>query len=73
MAALPDNRLFLSRQQPAQIAYVKFLQEHPAAAEAHLACAELLSENGNLRAAVAHWHTAQQLEPGNAAIANSLG
>ncbi len=32
-----------------------------------------LSEHNNLRAAIIHWRTAQQLAPGNAAIANALG
>ena len=72
-AAPAENRLFGSRQQRAQMVHEKFLQEHPASVAAHLAYAEFLSENGNLRAAVVHWRTAQQLEPENAATANSLG
>lgn len=62
-----------ARQQHTQRAHEKYLQEHPASAPAHLAYAGFLSENGNLRAAIVHWRTAQQLEPGNAATANSLG
>jgi Flp pilus assembly protein TadD len=49
------------------------LQEHPDSAEAHRVYAEFLSDNGNLRAAIVHWRTAQHLEPTNAATANSLG
>lgn len=59
--------------QHEQIAHEKFLQEHSGSAAAHSRYAEFLSGRGNLRAAIAHWQTAQQLAPGNAAIANSLG
>jgi tetratricopeptide (TPR) repeat protein len=72
-AAPVENRFFGSRQQRAQMVHERFLQEHPASVAGHLAYAEFLSENGNLRAAVVHWRIAQQLEPGNAATANSLG
>lgn len=57
----------------AQVAYETILQEGPASAAAHRASAEFLADTGNLRAAIAHWRRAQQLEPGNAATANSLG
>jgi|KBSMisStandDraft_5_1062788.scaffolds.fasta_scaffold40994_3 tetratricopeptide (TPR) repeat protein len=63
----------LAAQRRAQVSHEKILQEHPTSAPAHLAYAEFLSENGNLRAAIAHWHEAQRLDPGNAATANSLG
>lgn len=57
----------------AQIAHEKILQENPASARAHRAYAEFLSDHGNLRAAIVHWRQAQQIEPNNAATANSLG
>lgn len=72
-AAPAKDRLLGAADQQEQIGHEKFLQEHPGSAAAHLSYAEFLAENGNLRAAVAHWHTAQQLAPSNAAIANSLG
>ena len=72
-AAPAGTRLFDSPEQRAQLVHEKFLQEHPSSIPAHLAYAEFLSDNGNLRAAMVHWRTAQQLEPGNAATANSLG
>ncbi|MEO8439444.1 MAG: hypothetical protein ABI540_04395 [Spartobacteria bacterium] len=59
--------------QREQTRHDKFLQDHPESASAHQAYAEYLAEEGNLRAAIVHWRTAQLLEPRNAAIANSLG
>jgi Flp pilus assembly protein TadD len=67
------DSIFGSRQQRAQAVHEKFLQEHPGSVPGHLAYAEFLSENGNLRAAIVHWRNAQQLQPRNAATANSLG
>ena len=72
-AAPAENRFFGSSQQRAQMVHEKFLQEHPTSVAAHIAYAEFLFESGNLRAAVVHFRTAQQLDPKNAAIANSLG
>jgi tetratricopeptide (TPR) repeat protein len=72
-AAPAEDRLLGTPDQREQIGHEKFLQEHPGSAAAHSSYAEFLSERGNLRAAIAHWRTAQQLAPGNAAIANSLG
>ena len=71
--AQADEGAFATARRRAQVTHEKFLQEHPTSAPAHLVYAEFLSDNGNLRAAIAHWHAAQRLEPGNAAIANSLG
>jgi Flp pilus assembly protein TadD len=71
--AQTQDQDFDSALRRAQVAHEKILQEHPASVPAHLAYAEFLSENGNLRAAIAHWRQAQRLEPVNAAIANSLG
>src|SRR5437870_2964399 len=56
-----------------QTAFRKSLQDHPGSAAAHLAFAEFLSDSGMLRAAIVHWQAAQQIEPANAATANSLG
>lgn len=72
-AAPAKDRLLSAADQREQIGHEKFLQEHPGSAAAHLSYAEFLAENGNLRAAIAHWRTAQELAPSNAAIANSLG
>ncbi len=72
-AAPAEDRLPGAGAQQEQIGHEKFLQEHPGSAAAHSSYAEFLSEHGNLRAAVAHWQTAQQLAPSDAAIANSLG
>jgi tetratricopeptide (TPR) repeat protein len=68
-----EERAPVAAQRLAQVSHEKILQEHPTSAAAHLAYAEFLSENGNLRAAIAHWREAQRLDPGNAATANSLG
>lgn len=73
MAAPVSERALGARDQGEQILHEKFLQEHPGSAAAHSSYAEFLSEEGNLRAAIVHWLTAQQLAPRNAAIANSLG
>ena len=67
------ERALAARDQRDQIAHEKFLEDHPASAAAHSGYAEFLFEEGDLRAAILHWRTAQQLAPGNAAIANSLG
>ena len=72
-AAAASDRALGASDQREQIGHEKFLQEHPASAAAHSSYAEFLSGLGNLRAAIAHWRTAQQLSPGDAAIANSLG
>ncbi len=71
--AQAENETFVTARRRAQVAYEKILQEHPASASAHLAYAEFLFENGNLRTASVHWRQAQRLDPGNAATANSLG
>jgi tetratricopeptide (TPR) repeat protein len=73
MAAPVSERALGARDQGEQILHEKFLQEHPGSAAAHASYAEFLSEEGNFRAAIIHWRTAQLLAPGNAAIANSLG
>ncbi len=72
-AAPANERALDPSDQREQLRHEKFLQEHPASAEAHASYADFLSEHNNLRAAIAHWRTAQQLAPGNAAIANALG
>jgi Flp pilus assembly protein TadD len=72
-AAPANDRALGLGDQREQLLHEKFLQDHPGSATAHSSYAEFLSEHGNLRAAIAHWHSAQQLAPGNAAIANSLG
>ena len=72
-AAAAKDRLFRAHDQREQIGHEKILQECPASAAAHSRYAEFLSDHGSLRSAVAHWERAQQLAPGNAAIANSLG
>jgi Tfp pilus assembly protein PilF len=71
--AQASERIAGTREQREQTGYEKFLQEHPDSADAHRAYAQFLFDNGNLRAAIVHWRTAQQIEPGNAATANSLG
>lgn len=53
--------------------YEKFLQEHPGTVAGHVRYAEFLAVQGNLRAALVHWRSAQQLAPDDASIANSLG
>jgi tetratricopeptide (TPR) repeat protein len=68
-----ENHFFGWSRQLAQMAHEKFLQEHPTSVPGHLAYAEFLSENGNLRAAVLQWRSAQRLAPENDAVANSLG
>ncbi len=72
-AAPAGERLASAGAQREQARHEKYLQNHPDSAAAHLAYAEFLSEQGNLRSAILHWRTAQVLEPGNAAIANALG
>lgn len=72
-AAPANNRALGAADQREQLRHEKFLQEHPRSAAAHASYAEFLSEHNNLRAAIAHWKTAQELAPRNAAIANSLG
>jgi Flp pilus assembly protein TadD len=72
-AAPASDRALGARDQREQIVHEKFLQEHPGSAAGHSSYAEFLSEEGNFRAAILHWRTAQLLAPGNAAIANSLG
>jgi tetratricopeptide (TPR) repeat protein len=71
--ASAEEQAPVAARRRAQVSHEKILQEHPTSAPAHLAYAEFLSENGNLRAAIAHWREAQRLDPGNAATANSLG
>jgi tetratricopeptide (TPR) repeat protein len=71
--AKADDAAFVAARRRTQVAHEKILQEHPASVSAHLAYAEFLSENGNLRTAIVHWRQAQRLDPGNAATANSLG
>lgn len=68
-----SGAIFDARLQREQAQHEKMLQEHPAAATAHAAYAEFLFDHGNLRAAIVHWRRAQELDPLNAAIANSLG
>ena len=63
----------LPADQSDQSKVTQALREHPDSATAHLAYAEMLSANGNLRAAIVHWQTAQSIDPANAAAANSLG
>jgi tetratricopeptide (TPR) repeat protein len=72
-AAPASDRALGGRDQREQILHEKFLQENPGSAAAHASYAEFLAEQGNLRAAIVHWRTAQLLAPGRAAIANSLG
>ncbi|MDQ3198422.1 MAG: hypothetical protein M3Q46_04420 [Verrucomicrobiota bacterium] len=72
-AAPARERSSSGRIRQDQSRHEKFLQEHPDSASAHQAYAEFLSEQGNMRAALAHWRTAQLLDPQNAAIANALG
>ncbi len=72
-AAPANDRALDASAQREQLRHERFLQEHPGSAVAHASYAEFLSEENNLRAAIAHWRTAQQLAPGNAAIANALG
>ncbi|MEO5719308.1 MAG: tetratricopeptide repeat protein [Chthoniobacterales bacterium] len=72
-AAPANDRSLAAGEQRQQLQHEKFLQEHASSAAGHASYAEFLSEHNNLRAAIAHWHTAQQLDPGNAAIANALG
>ncbi|MBA2434696.1 MAG: hypothetical protein H0V54_06355 [Chthoniobacterales bacterium] len=73
LAARANDRDLSASDQRKQLQHEKFLQEHPGSAAAHASYAEFLSKHNNLRAAIAHWRTAQQLAPENAAIANSLG
>jgi len=73
IAALADDRALQAAEQRVQIEHEKRLQDHPDSASAHASYAEFLSEHNNLRAAILHWRMAQQLAPGNAAFANSLG
>jgi tetratricopeptide (TPR) repeat protein len=74
LTAVPaSDRALGARDQGEQIVHEKFLQEHPGSATGHSSFAEFLSQEGDLRAAILHWRTAQLLAPGNAAIANSLG
>jgi tetratricopeptide (TPR) repeat protein len=56
-----------------QVEFEKILQENPTSAATHRAYAEFLSDSGNLRGAIVHWRKAQDLDPGDAATANSLG
>ena len=63
----------IARSGAPRVTQDNILQEDPASLAVHLAYAKFLSENGNLRAAIAHWRQAQRLDPENAAIANSLG
>ncbi|MBA3650004.1 MAG: tetratricopeptide repeat protein [Chthoniobacterales bacterium] len=72
-AAPANDRPIAASEQREQLRHEKFLQEHPNSAAAHISYADFLSEHNNLRAAIAHWRTAQQLDPDNAAIANALG
>jgi tetratricopeptide (TPR) repeat protein len=72
-AAPASERWLGARDDREQGLREKFLQERAESAAAHSSYAEFLAEQGNLHAAAAHWRTAQQLAPGNAAIANSLG
>lgn len=73
LTAQAAERTFDLAQRRAQIAHEKILQEHPRSASAHRAYAEFLFDSGNLRAAIVQWRQAQILDPGNAALANSLG
>lgn len=72
-AAPANDRQLAASEQREQLRHEKFLQEHPDSAAAHISYADFLSEHNNLRAAIAHWRTAQQLDSENAAIANALG
>ena len=72
-AASADDRALGSPDRREQVQHEKFLQENPTSVAAHSSYAEFLADHGNFRAAVVHWRTAQQLAPGSAAIANSLG
>jgi tetratricopeptide (TPR) repeat protein len=72
-AAPANDRALGESEQREQLRHEKFLQEHPSSAAAHASYADFLSEHNNLPPAIAHWRIAQQLAPGNAAIANALG
>ena len=71
--ASPGERLAGAGPQGEQAGHEKYLQDHPECAAAHQVYAQFLAEHGNLRAAVIHWQSAQEMAPRDAAIANSLG
>lgn len=63
--------------EPAEVrrgaAFEKQLRQKPDSAAVHFNYAGFLADHGQMRAAISHLRIAQMLEPGNAAIANSLG
>lgn len=68
-----EDRALDPGERRAQAAYENRVQRHPDSAAAQASYAEYLAEHGQLRNAIIHWRLAQLLDPGNAAIANSLG
>ncbi|MGI8432694.1 MAG: hypothetical protein ACR2MW_10460 [Chthoniobacterales bacterium] len=72
-AAQADDRLLEPAELRGGAAFEKQLQQDPASAAVHFNYAGFLADHGQTRAAIAHLRIAQLLEPGNGAIANSLG
>ena len=68
-----DNRPLEPAPRTSKAWHEKQLELHPDSATVHFAYAQFLSEEGEMRAAVAHYRVAQMIDPDNAAIANSLG
>ncbi len=72
-AAPASDRLTPAAVSKEQSRLEQYLQDHPDSVPARQAYADFLSDHGQLRAAILQWRTAQLLQPGRAAIANSLG
>lgn len=73
LAARADDRPLTPAARTSKAWHEKQLQLHPDSATVHFAYAEFLFDEGEMRAAVSHFRVAQMIDPGNAAIANSLG
>jgi cytochrome c-type biogenesis protein CcmH/NrfG len=72
-AALANSNVTAKERLRVEQIYYQLVRDNPQSVLAQDAIATFLWKNGEMKAAVEHWRTAQRLEPANPEIANSLG